>query len=101
MGFDIQRLVIHVHSRKECETAMDFFRSFGYEPNAMTPDKWYAFSYICLIKSFRDVGSWILSAYAEADHISRDKYDPILEFNEWEQLCASSIELDESFLELL
>lgn len=44
MGFDIQRLVIHVHSRKECETAMDFFRSFGYEPNAMTPDKWHAFS---------------------------------------------------------
>jgi hypothetical protein len=58
---------------------MDFFRSFGYEPNAMTPDKWHVFSYICLIKSFRDVGSWILSAYSEADHISRDKYDPILE----------------------
>ena len=80
---------------------MDFFRSFGYESNAMTPDKWYQFPYICIIKSFRDVGSWIISAYAQKGNISCDKYDPILEFKEWEQLCASPIELDESFLALL
>ena len=81
---------------------MDFFRSFGYESDAMTPSEWRRFPYICLIKSFRDPsGPRIISAYAQTGHVSRDKYDPILEFNEWEQLCASPIELDESFLELL